>query len=56
MQLERHENNSIVSYKRNGEIVGLIYYNHTAPSEDALRILARLISQLYKESLKAGSN
>jgi hypothetical protein len=32
MLLERNEYNSMVTYKRNGEIVGIIQYNYNAPS------------------------
>lgn len=55
MFLERNEINSIVTYKRNGEIVGMIIYNNADPSERAFLNLAKRISHLYKESRTVGS-
>lgn len=53
MKLQRIEDQHSVAYKRNGELVGVIRYNHPAPSTDALDTLSKRILQLYKESLKA---
>lgn len=52
MELERVENNCDVIYKREGEIIGRITYNFSAPSEESLRVLAKRILILYKESLR----
>jgi hypothetical protein len=51
VMLERSENNSIVTYKRNGEVVGIIRYNCSAPSAEKLSSLSKRIAKIYREKL-----
>ena len=48
MKLERIEENNVVTYKRNGLVLGVIKYNHPIPPKDAFDILAKRIIHLYK--------
>jgi hypothetical protein len=52
MRLVRAEDHCSVIYKRNAEIVGIIQYKNSAPSEESIRAMAKRISHLYKNSIK----
>lgn len=52
MKIKRVEEQCIVTYRLNGEIVGVILYKHPTPSDEALKALSKRISHMYKESIK----
>jgi len=56
MSLERIEDNCIVTYKRNGEVVGVVRYSRATPSNSALDGIANRIFLIYKNYLRTNGH